>query len=128
MARPRSGLNAYMTHLFRHLNRNRLEGVFRSLQPSEKHVAFLHTRIVHSLAEFKYLRTNVNQNCIPENINSRRNTGNQCLIPLVSENSVFWVSYPKRNLHINVNINIIFHVVLCGCKTWSLILRRIMGL
>jgi hypothetical protein len=37
---------------------------------------------------------------------------------------VFRVYYPKRNLYIKVNINIIGHVILCGCETWSLILRE----
>jgi len=34
------------------------------------------------------------------------------------------VCYPKRNLRIKVSINIIFHVVLCRCETWSLMLRE----
>jgi len=72
--------------------------------------------------EFKYLETTVtNQNSIQEEIKSSLKSGNafyhmvQNLLPS---------SLLSKNIKIKLHRTIILHVVLCGCETWLLTLRK----
>ena len=61
-----------------------------------------------------------NQNFIPEKIKCRVKAANSCYysIPKLLPSRLF-----SKNLNIKIYKIIILPVVLCGCKTWSLILR-----
>ena len=72
--------------------------------------------------EFKYLgTTSTNQNSTQEEIMSRLNSGNACyhLVQNILSSSLL-----SKNLKIKIYRNIILHVVLYGCETWSLMLRE----
>jgi len=72
--------------------------------------------------ECKYLGTNLrNQNSIQEEIKSRLKSGNACYH---SVQNLLSSSLLPKNLKIKVHIIIILPVVLCGCETWSLTLRK----
>jgi len=62
-----------------------------------------------------------NQNCIHDKIKSRLRSGNACY-HLVQ--SVLSSSLLSKNIKIKLQRNIIFPVVLYGCETWSLTLRK----
>ena len=72
--------------------------------------------------EFKYLGTALaNENSIPEEIKSRRRSGNACYHSVQNLLSSRLLS---KNLKIKIYRTIIFPVVLYGCETWSLTLRK----
>jgi uncharacterized protein (UPF0548 family) len=72
--------------------------------------------------EFTYMGTNLtNQNYIEEEVKSRLKSGNACYH---SVQNLLSSSLQSKNLKIKVHRNIILLVVLCGCKTWSLLLRE----
>ena len=72
--------------------------------------------------EFKYLGTTLtNQNSIQEEIKSRMKSGNACYH---SVQNLLSSSLLLKNLKINVYRTIILPVVLYGCETWSLLLRK----
>jgi len=72
--------------------------------------------------EIKYLGTNLtNQNSLQEEINSRLNSGNACYH---SVQNLLSSSLLSRNLKIKIYQTIILPIVLYGCETWSLTLRR----
>jgi len=71
--------------------------------------------------EFKYLgKTLTHQNYIPEEIKSRLRSGNACYRSVQNLLSSRLLS---KNFKIEIYRTKIFPVVLCGCETWSLILR-----
>jgi hypothetical protein len=72
--------------------------------------------------EFKYLGTTLtNRNSIHEGIKSRLKSGNACYHSVQNLLSCRLLS---KNTKIRVYRTIILSVVLCGCETWSLILRE----
>ena len=71
---------------------------------------------------FKYLGTTVtNQNSIPEEIKSRLRSGNACYHSMQNLLSSRLLS---KNLKLKIHRTIILPVVLYGCETLSLTLRR----
>jgi hypothetical protein len=71
------------------------------------------------MSQLKYLGTTViNQILIQEEIKSRLNSGNACYQNLLSSRLL------SKNLKIRIYKTIILPVVLYGCKTWSLTLRK----
>ena len=70
--------------------------------------------------ELKYpVTTLTNQNWIQEEIKSRLKSGNACYH---SVQNLLPSSLLSKNFKIKIYRNIILHVVLCGCETWSLTL------
>ena len=88
----------------------------------------IENRSFEILDEFKYLRKNLtNQNSIQEEIKSRLRSGNACYH---SVQNLLSSSLLSKNLKIKIYRNVILHVVLYGCETWSLTLteeRRLRG-
>jgi len=71
---------------------------------------------VERVKQPKYLGTTLlNQNSIQEEIRSRLKSGNACYNLVQNHLSSSLLS---KNIKININGNIIFSVVLCGCETW----------
>ena len=74
------------------------------------------------MEEFKYLGTTLtNQNSIQEEIKCRLKSGNACYH---SVKNLLSFSFLSKNLKIKIYRTIILSVVVCGCETWSLILRE----
>jgi len=72
--------------------------------------------------EFKYFGTTVtNQNSIQEEIRSRLKSGNACyhLVQNLLSSGLL-----SKSLEIKIHRTLILPVVLYGCETWSLTLRR----
>ena len=65
--------------------------------------------------------TLTNQNSIPEEIKSRLRSGNACYH---SVQNLLSARFLTKNLKIKIKRTIILPVVLYGCETWSLALRR----
>jgi hypothetical protein len=65
--------------------------------------------------------TLTNQNFIQEEIKSRLNSGYACYH---SVQNILSSSLISKNFKIKIHITVILPVVLCGCDTWSLILRE----
>jgi len=75
--------------------------------------------------EFKYLGTTLtNQNSIQEEIKSRLKSGIACYHSVQNRLSSSLLS---KNLKIEIYRTIILSVVLYGCETWSLTVRRNVG-
>ena len=72
--------------------------------------------------EFKYLGTTLtNQNSIQEESKSRSNLGNACYY---SAQNLLSSSLLSKNLKMKMYRTIILPVILYGCETWSLTLRK----
>jgi len=81
-----------------------------------------HNMETDNSSESKYLGTTItNQYSIKEEIKSRLKSGNACYYSVKNRLSSSLLS---KNLKIKIYRTIIFPVVLCGCETWSLILRE----
>jgi hypothetical protein len=77
---------------------------------------------VERVEEFKCLGTTLaNQNAIAEEIKSRLRSGNACYYSVQKRLSSRLLS---KNLKIKIYRTIILPVVLYGCETWSLTLRK----
>jgi hypothetical protein len=74
------------------------------------------------VAKFRYLGTTVtNQNLIKEEMKRRLNLGIACYHSVQTILSSLLLS---KNTKIRINKTIILSVVLYGCETWSVTLRR----
>ena len=74
------------------------------------------------MEEFKYLGTTLtNQTSIAEEINSRLRSGSACYH---SVQNILFSRLLSKNLKIKIYRTIILPVVLYGCETWSLTLRK----
>jgi hypothetical protein len=77
------------------------------------------------MEEFRYLATTLtNKNSIQDEIKTRFNSANACYY---SVQNIFLSCLLFENLSINLYRTIIFPLILCGCKTWSLTLREELG-
>ena len=74
------------------------------------------------LGQFNFFGTTLmNPNSIQEEVISRLKLGNACY-PLVQ--NLLSCSLLSKNVKIKIYRTIIFPVVLCGCETWSIALRK----
>ena len=74
------------------------------------------------MQKFKYLRVTVtNMNDIHKEIKRRINMGNECYY---SREKILSFHLLSKKLKVNVYKTIILPVVLYGCETWSLTLRK----
>jgi hypothetical protein len=87
------------------------------MKAGQKHSIKIANRSFESVAKFKYLGTVTNQNSTHEEIKSRLNSGNACCHSVQSLLS-------SRLQYRYVTMYIILPVVLYGCETWPLTLRK----
>jgi hypothetical protein len=73
------------------------------------------------VAKVQILTTQTDQNCMNEEIKNGLNSGNACYH---SVQSILSSSLPSRNVKVKTHKTIILPVVLYGCETWSLTLRK----
>jgi hypothetical protein len=84
----------------------------------QKHRIKIVNRSFEDAAKFKYVRgTLTDQNCLPEEINSRLNLGNACYHSVPSLLSSLLLS---GNIKVKIYKTVILPAVLYGCETWSL--------
>jgi hypothetical protein len=78
-------------------------------------------RSYEMVEEFKYLGTTLtNKNSIQEEIKSRMNSGNVCYHSVLNLSS----SLLSKNLKIKIYRTTVLPLVLYGCETWSMTLRK----
>jgi hypothetical protein len=88
----------------------------------QKHDIKTANRFFENVAQFKYLETKVtNKSFIHEEIKRRLNSGKTCYHSVQNRLSCRLLS---KNVKIGIYKTIILLVVLYGCETWSLTLRR----
>jgi hypothetical protein len=88
----------------------------------QKHSVKIANRSFEDVAKFKQLGTTLKgQNYMHEEIKSRLNSGNACYHSVQSPLSSRLLS---RNIKVKIYKTIILPVVLYGCETWSLTLRK----
>jgi len=93
----------------------------RDQNAGRNHSVRINNSTFERVEEFKYLgKTLTHQNYIPEEIKSRLRSGNACYRSVQNLLSSRLLS---KNFKIEIYRTKIFPVVLCGCETWSLILR-----
>jgi len=74
------------------------------------------------MEDLKYLGTTLtNQNSVQEEIKSRLKSGNACCH---SVQNIFSFSFLSETLKVSIFRTIILRVVLYGCETWLLKLRK----
>jgi hypothetical protein len=79
-------------------------------------------RLFENVLQFTYLGMTVtNKNLIQEEIKRRWNSGNDCYH---SARNLAYSRLLSKNLKIRIYKTIILPVVLYGCETWSLTLRK----
>jgi hypothetical protein len=94
----------------------------RSQKVGQKYSIKIANRSFEDVTKFKYLETTLtDQNCIHEEIKSRLNSVNACY-HLVQ--SLLTSRLLCRNVKVKIYKTKILPVVLYGCETWSLILRK----
>jgi hypothetical protein len=94
----------------------------RHQNAGQNHGRKIADRSFANVAQFRYLGTTVtNQNLIQEEITRRLNSGNVCYRSVQNLLSSRLLS---RNIKIRIYNTIILHVVLYGCETWSLTLKK----
>jgi hypothetical protein len=71
-------------------------------------------------SKFKYLKKIINRNCLHEKLSSRLNSGN-IFYHLVHN---YFSKFPIKNFNFKVYRTIILPVVLYGCETLSLAIRK----
>jgi hypothetical protein len=75
-----------------------------------------------NVAQFRYLGTTIiNHNLIQEEIKRRLNSGNACYH---SVQNLLPSRLLSKNIKIRIYKSLILPVVLYGCETWTLTLRR----
>jgi hypothetical protein len=94
----------------------------RHQNAGQNHDIKIGDRSSQNVAQFKYLGTTVtNQNLVQEEIKRRLNSGNACYHSVQNLLS----SRPlSKNIKIRIYKTIILPLVLYGCETWSLTLRK----
>jgi hypothetical protein len=96
--------------------------VLRCKKAGQKHNIKVANRSFEGVEKFKYLGTTLTgQNCMQEEIKSRLNSGNACYHSVQSLLSSRLLS---TNVKVKIYKTIILPVVLYGCETWSLTLRK----
>jgi len=94
----------------------------RDQSTGQSHSMKIDNSSIERVEEFKYLGTTLrNQNSIQEEIKSRLKLGNACYY---SVQNLLSSSLLTKNLNIKIYRTIILPVVLYGCETWSLTLRK----
>jgi hypothetical protein len=96
--------------------------VFRDQNAGLNHNIKVDNKSFERVEQFKYLGTTLtNQNSIQEEITSRLKSGNACYL---SVQDLLSSSLLSKNTKINIYRIIILPIVLYGCETWSLTLRK----
>ena len=86
------------------------------------HTMRINIRSSEMVEQFKYLGTALtSQNSIQQEIKSKLKSGNACYY---SVQNLLCSRLLPRNLKIKIHITIILPVVLYGCETWLLTLRK----
>jgi sorting nexin-29 len=94
----------------------------RSQKTGQKHSIKIANRSFEDVAKFRYRGTTLtDQNHMHDEIKSRLNSGNACYHSVQSLLSSRLLS---RNIKVKIYNTIVLPVVLYGCETWSLTLRK----
>jgi hypothetical protein len=94
----------------------------RDQNARQYHKVKIGNKSFETVEHFKHLgRTLTKQNSIYEEINSRLKSGNTCYH---SVQNLLPYSLLSKSIEIEMYRNVILPVVLYGCETWSLTLRK----